>query len=427
VEPGEDIQWRSRVGSVIRRIAVDITPLRTSGDFRRLWFGLLVSEVGYHFTLVATYIQVFRLTRSAAAVGLIGLAGLIGIAVGALGGNAFIDALDRRTTLLGAQLGFMFASGTLLVGAVVGHPPVAVVYAAVGVIAALSAVDSSVRQAITPRLVGRELLPAAVALNQVVWNATALVGPAVAGILIARVGLEWAYGFDVASYAVMFVVALTVRRVPPEPGDEVRTGWTAVVRGFAYLRGRRVLQGAFSADLVAMIFGMPRALFPILAMSQFHRGADVVGLLFSAPAVGALIGVLTGGWFRHVRHQGVAVLWAVAVWGLGIAAFGLVGSDLVLGLVFLAIAGAADVVSAVFRGTILQLAVPDHLRGRLSGINYLVVAGGPRVGDLEAGVVASLFTPTVSVVSGGLLCIAGAAVTAWLVPSLRRYDVEMID
>jgi MFS family permease len=182
-----------------------------------------------------------------------------------------------------------------------------------------------------------------------------------------------------------------------------------------------VLQSTFAIDIVAMVFGMPRALFPLLAITQFRRGEAVVGLLFAAPAVGALIGALTTGWVKHVRHQGMAVVWAVVLWGAGIAAFGLVGSNLWLGLFFLAFAGAADVISAVFRSTILQLSVPDSLRGRLSGIHILVVTGGPRLGDLEAGLVASAFSPMVSVVSGGLLCIVGAGMVAWLVPSFRRY------
>jgi MFS family permease len=169
------------------------------------------------------------------------------------------------------------------------------------------------------------------------------------------------------------------------------------------------------------VFGMPRALFPILAVTQFHRGAEVAGLLFAAPALGALVAALTTGWLKHVRHQGMAVAWAVVLWGAGIAAFGLVGSNLWLGLFFLAFAGGADVISAVFRSTILQLSVPDSLRGRISGIFLLVVTGGPRLGDLEAGVVASVVSPTFSVVSGGLLCIVGAGLLAWLVPSFRRY------
>jgi MFS family permease len=408
--------------SLLRRIAIDLTPLRRSRDFRWLWSGLLFSGLGYHFTVVATFIQVFELTGSTAAVGLVGLVGLLGILLGIVVGGMFIDAVDRRTTLMWAQVGAGAGSGLLLLTAMLDDPPIVAVYVGVAVISGMSAIDSSVRNATIPRLVGHELLPSALVLGQVVMNATALLGPALAGIVIARVGLVAAYGIDLLSYLVMFIVAWTIRPVPPEAGQHLETGWKAVVNGFAYLRGRRILQAAFGADLVAMIFGMPRALFPLIAVSQFEQGAEVVGLLFAAPAVGAVIGALTGGWVRRVRHQGRAVLWAVVAWGASIAAFGLVGDRLWLALVLLAIAGGADVISAIFRGTIIQLSVPDHLRGRLSSINYLVVAGGPRLGDLEAGLVAAAFSPTVSVVSGGLLCIAGAGAIAWLVPSFRRYE-----
>jgi MFS family permease len=411
---------RSRLVRTVLRVAVDLSPLRASADFRRLWIGLAVSELGYQFTVVATFIQVFKLTGSAAAVGVTGLVGLVALVLGTLVGGAFVDAFDRRKVLVAAQVGFMVASATLLAGALAGRPPVALVYAAIALIAALSAIDSPTRSAMTPRLVGRELLPSALALNQVAWNFTALLGPAIAGIVIARFGLAWAYGIDLVTYLAMLAAAVSIDPIRPERGEHVATGAAAVREGFAYLKGRRVLQATFAIDIVAMVFGMPRALFPILAVTQFHRGAAVVGLLFSAPAVGALIGALTAGWVKHVRHQGMAVVWAVMLWGAGIAAFGLV-DNLWLGLFFLAFAGAADVISAVFRSTILQLSVPDSLRGRLSSIHILVVTGGPRLGDLEAGLVASAFSPTVSVVSGGLLCIAGAGLLAWLVPSFRRY------
>jgi MFS family permease len=184
-----------------------------------------------------------------------------------------------------------------------------------------------------------------------------------------------------------------------------------------------LLQSTFVIDLFAMIFGLPRALFTFLAVEQFGRGPEIVGLLFSAPAVGALVGAVTSGWTRRVRRQGVAVAAAVAVWGASIAAFGLV-ANLPAALILLAAAGWADVISAIFRSTILQLSVPDRLRGRLSGIHILVVTGGPRLGDLEAGLVASWFSPTVSVVTGGLACIIGAGVVAMAYPELRRYRAD---
>ncbi len=412
---------RARVATVLRRIAVDIEPLRRSPDFRRIWLGLLVSEFGHHFTIVASFIQVFRLTRSPAAVGLVGLVGLVALAIATVLAGTFVDVIDRRTTLIGAQIGYMLGAGSLFLGALGGRPPIWTVYAAVGLIAAVSAIDSPVRSAMTPRLVGRELLPAALALNQVVWNTTALLGPAVAGIVIAKVGLAWAYGIDLVTYLAMLAAAVAISPVPPERAPGGRTGVRAALEGFAYLRGRPVLQSTFVIDIIAMVFGMPRALFPILAMTQFDRGDAAIGLLFAAPAVGALIGAVTTGWVTRVRHQGRAVIWAVAMWGAGIVGFGLSGRNLWLGLSFLAFAGAADVISAVFRTTILQLTVPDSLRGRLSQIHLLVVSGGPRLGDFEAGLVAAAFTPTISVISGGLLCVAGTVALAWIVPSFRRY------
>ena len=411
----------SRPGTALRRIAVDVSPLRASRDFRRLWFGLLVSETGYQFTLVATFVQMRQLTGSAAAVGAIGLVGVVALVLGTLVAGAFVDSYDRRTLLIGAQFSYIAASGLLFVGALMDDTPVALVYAGIGLIAATSALDGPTRSAMTPRLVGRDLMPAAAALNQVVWNATGLIGPALAGLVIAEFDVAVAYVIDLATYGAMLLAALMIRPMPPERAPGSPTGWSAVREGFAYLSGRPVLQSTFLIDVIAMVFGMPRALFPFLAQLQFDAGARVTGLLFSAPAVGALIGALTTGWVGRIRHQGRAVIWAVMLWGVGITAFGLVGDRLWLALVCLAFAGAADVISAVFRNTILQLSVPDALRGRLSGIHILVVTGGPRLGDLEAGLVAAAFTPQVSVVSGGLLCIAGTALLAALVPALWNY------
>ncbi|HEU4450538.1 MAG TPA: MFS transporter [Gaiellaceae bacterium] len=407
--------------SLVRRIAADVTPLRVSRDFRRIWLGLLVTELGFQFTLVATYYQVTELTGSTTAVGLIGLVGFVALVIGALVGSSILDAFDRRTLLIVSQFGYIAASGLLFAGALHGDPPIGLIYTGIGMLALVSAIEGPTRSAMTPRLVGRELVPSALALVQVVWNGTALLGPAIAGVVIAKADVAWAYGIDVVTYGAMLAAAISIRPMPPERGEGVARGWPAVKEGFGYLRGRKVLQSTFVIDIIAMVFGMPRALFPILALTQFHAGPEIVGLLFAAPAVGAFVGAITTGWVKHVRRQGAAVLWSVAVWGAGIAAFGLVGDNLPLALFFLALAGMADVISAVFRTTILQLTVPDALRGRISGIHILVVTGGPRLGDLEAGLVASAFTPTVSVVSGGLLCILGTAIVAWRVPAFRRY------
>ena len=413
-----------RLRAGLRRIAIDVAPFRVSRPFRRLWLGLAVSEFGYQFTIVATFVQVNELTGSPAAVGLIGLVGLVGLVAGTLLGSAFLDHYDRRTILLLAQVGFMVGAATLLAGALRGDPPLALIYAAVALIAFVSAVDSPTRSAMTPRLVGHELLPAAITLNQVVWNGTGLLGPAVAGIVIARSGIATAYAVDLVTYVAILWAAFLLPKMEPERREDAPRGWAAVTEGFRFLKGRPVIQSTFTVDIIAMVFGMPRALFPILAATQFGRGAEVVGLLFAAPAVGALAGALTAGWVGGVRRQGAAVLWAVVLWGAGIAAFGLVGDHLPLALALLAFAGAADVVSAVFRGTILQVSVPDALRGRMGAIHTLVVTGGPRLGDLEAGLVAQAFSPAASVISGGVLCILGTAALAVLVPAFRRYDAR---
>ncbi|MFL5737073.1 MAG: MFS transporter [Actinomycetota bacterium] len=413
---------RGRFARTVRNVAIDLSPLRASRDYRLLWFGELISETGHQITVVAIFFQLYRITGSAVAVGLVGLVQLVALMLSSIAGGSIIDAVDRRKMLLLTQFGYIVSSGALLAGAVAGHPPVWLIYAAAALTAALSGLDFPTRSAMTPRLVGEERLPAALALNQVLFNITIIVGPAIGGVIIARFGLPWAYGIDLVTYGATIGAAALLKPMPPLETEGGRTrGMAAVREGLAYLKGRRVLQSTFYIDIIAMVFGMPRALFPILAETQFHRGPEILGLLYSSVGVGALIAAMTAGWVSGVHRQGRAVVLAVCLWGAAIAAFGLVGNHLVAALIFLAIAGGADVVSAVFRGTILQLSVPDALRGRLSGIHIMVVTGGPRVGDFEAGLVAQIFTPAISVVSGGLLCVAGAAGLAMAVPAFWRY------
>jgi predicted MFS family arabinose efflux permease len=282
--------------------------------------------------------------------------------------------------------------------------------------------NSPTRTAVIPALVGKELVPAALALSQVVFNTTLIVGPAIGGVILARYGLAWAYAADVISFGASIAAAALLRPLPPDRDrGRITSGWEDVKEGFAFLRRRRLLISTFIIDLNAMIFGMPRALFPGLALETFKVGPAGLGLLFAAPAVGALIGAVTAGWVGGVRHQGRAVIWAVAVWGAAIAAFGLSTAHFWVALAFLAIAGGADVISAVFRGSILQLSTPDALRGRVSAVHIMVVTGGPRIGDAEAGTVARLVSPVFSVVSGGLACLAGAFVVGRFYPELWRY------
>jgi MFS family permease len=410
---------RAEDGSRLRRVALDLTPLRASRDFRLVWLGLLITSAGSQFTLVAVLVQVKELTGSEVAVGATGLAYLTGLMVGSLAGGAVLDAHDRRRMLMAAQTVLAVGSATLLLGAILGDPPLWLVYGGLAVLAAGSAIDGPTRNAMTPRLLGHALVPAAQALNQVVWNFSALVGPAVAGLVVGSLGFTTAYAVDLASIAFMFVAAALLRPMPPLVTDRIEGGLRAIREGFSFARRHRLIMSTFVIDLVAMIFGSPRALYPFLIVGQFGQPEETVGLLFAAPAAGALLGALTSGWTGRVERQGLAVIVSVMAWGFAIAAFGASGANLWLGLTMLAVAGWADVISAIFRSTILQVSAPDHLLGRLNGIHILVVTGGPRIGDVEAGLVARLATPTVSVISGGLACVVGAVLVALAYPELR--------
>jgi hypothetical protein len=268
--------------------------------------------------------------------------------------------------------------------------------------------------------VSRQLLPSALSLVQMQNQAGAIAGPAIGGLLIATFGLPAAYGFDVLGFLPAAYLVATLRPQAPT-GEPVSIGWRAPLEALRYVRGSKILLSIFAADLNATIFGMPTAVFPAMALSVLRIGPSGLGLLYSAPAAGALMASLASGWVRRVKRQGAVIIGSIAVWGLAITGFGLSGRFLWLGLAFLAIAGAGDMVSATFRSTILQLSVPDSLRGRISAFNTMVTSTGPRLGDLEAGTVAALISPIFSVVSGGLLSVAGILVVAALSPTLRGY------
>jgi MFS family permease len=419
----------SRVRRAVRTIAVDTTPLRVSRDFKLLWVGELISETGYQISLVGVYLQVARMTGRADLVGLVGLCQLVPLVISSLIAGPLVDRKDRRNLLRFALVGYACASALLLVTALAESPHLGAIYLATALTGAFSGLANPARAAMVPTMVGREVLPAAIALNQVMWSVTAIVGPLAAGVIIARFGLAAAYAVDLATYVVVFVLVTMMSKRPAvrDPDAPVTSGLRSLREGFSYLKGRKVLQSTFTIDLVAMIFGMPRAIFPLLAVTQFGATTEaeqayIVAWLFAAIAIGALLGAVTAGWVGAVRRQGRAVLVAVLIWGAGIALFGLVGDRLPLAVLLLAIAGGADVISAVFRSSILQQSVPDHLRGRMSAIHILVVTGGPRLGDVEAGLVARAFSPTVSVVSGGIFTMLGVGIIHLLVPRFATYQ-----
>jgi MFS family permease len=410
-----------------RHILLDLTPLRRSADFRALIAGLGVSTFGTQLTAVAVPFQVYGLTRSSLYVGLVSLAQLFPLILGSLFGGSLVDAVDRRRMLLVVEALGALSSAGLALNADFG-PVLWPLFVFPALTAALSGMDSSARGAMVPGMVGLGLVPAANAMFQALFQTGGIVGPALAGLLLAGAGARVVYWVDVFSYLVALVAVLAISPQRPSSGAAgaapVRPGWRSTMEGLRFIRRSQPAKGAYLIDLNAMVFGMPRALFPALAATVFGGGATTVGLLYAAPGAGALLGAVTSGWVGRVRRQGFAVICAVIVWGLAIAGFGLV-RVLPLALLLLAVAGLADVISAVFRGTIIQLAAPDSMRGRLQGVQMAVVAGGPRLGDLEAGVVATAFGETVSVVSGGLACVAGALLLARLLPGFRHQRSAM--
>ncbi len=404
------------------RLLVDTTPLRVSREFRLLYVGQTLSYVGSQLTFVATQVQVFNLTSSSLAVGALGLVQFVPLVIGSLLGGAWADAMDRRRLMLVAQLLLAVASLGLFVNALMPTPLVWVVFVLSALGAGFSGLDHPTRSASIPNLVRREQLASALALNQIVWHGGGVIGPAIAGLLIAGFGVQAAFGVDVLTFAAAIVTLLLMRPIRPARPEGAQ-GRPSLLGGVRFLEGRKALQGSFVIDINAMVFGMPRALFPAIGLTVFGGGPEVVGLLYAAPAFGAMLGAVLSGPLGRVDRQGRAVLWSVFIWAGAVAAFGLV-RWLPLALLLLAVAGAADVVSSVFRNSILQLSVPDHLRGRLSAVHIVVVTGGPRLGDVEAGAVASLTSPVTSVVSGGLACMAGVGVVARLYPELARWRLS---
>jgi MFS family permease len=407
-----------------RRLFVDLAPLRHSRDFRLLFSGQLVSTLGTQLTAVAVPYQVFRITHSSLDVGLVSLGQLFPLLIFSLAGGVVADAHDRRRVLMVTELLMAVTSTGLALNGGLKHPALWPLYVLTAAQGGLAGFDRPAFNAAIPRLVPTGDLAAAYALWQVQFQIGIVVGPSIAGLILAGGGVSLVYWLDVATFVVSFISVSAQRRQPPLDAGPRPSAWRSVREGFAYLRGRQVIQGVYLLDIDAMVFGMPRALFPALGLDFFHGGAEAVGFLYAAPGAGALVGALTTGWVKHVRRQGRAVIIAVIIWGAAIAVFGLI-DVLWIGLLLLALAGWADVVSAVFRNTVLQMSIPDNLRGRLSAIQIAVVQGGPRLGDLEAGAVADGFGNVFSVVSGGVACVIGAVLLAGALPGFRRQEAPV--
>jgi MFS family permease len=400
--------------------AIDIGPLQRHHDFRLLFVGQAASFFGSMVTYVALPYQTFQLTHSTLAVGLLSLAEFVPLMIMAFLGGALSDAFDRRRMVQIAELGSGLGVGVLLVNALLPEPQVWVLFVIAPILAALYGIFRPSLDAMVPRLVTRDELPAASALEGFRGTLGEIAGPALAGIIIATAGLPVAFGIDAATYGISLVALWLMRAIPP-PADAPPVSLQSVKEGVRYAFSRQELLGTYGVDMIAMFFGMPMALFP--AIAEEFGGAGVLGLLYTAPAVGSLLATVTSGWVSHVHRHGLAIIIAASVWGAAIALFG-IAPDLWLALVALAVAGGADMVSGIFRMTIWNQTIPDRLRGRLAGIEQVSYTSGPLLGNVEAGVLASLTSVRFSVVSGGVLCIVGVALAALALPAFRLYDAR---
>jgi MFS family permease len=406
--------WRRAVGAV----AVDLGLLRRRREFGLLVLGQTISEAGSMATFVAVPFQVYELTGSSLAVGLLGVAEFAPIIVLALVGGALADAFDRRRLVQLAEVGAALAAALLLLNTTLAHPHLWVLYVCSALMAAFTAVRRPPLDALIPRLVQRDELKAASALQFSFHNMASLAGPALAGALIAAAGLTVTYGVDVASFAASLVV-LNAMRTPPPPPDAEPPSLRTIREGLRYATSRQDLVGTYLVDMNAMFFGMPMALFP--AISKGYGGPEVLGLLYAAPSAGSIAVTLTSGWTARVHRHGRAIVFGAAAWGVGIVAFGF-ADVLWLALACLVLAGAMDTISGIFRSAIWNETIPDHLRGRLAGVEMISWSSGPLLGDAEAGVLAAFAGVRASVVTGGIACVAGTVALAVALPRFWRYD-----
>jgi MFS family permease len=403
------------------RLRPDLSPFRDSRDLRLVVGGGFVSNLGAQATLVALPFQLYLLTRSALLVGLLGAVEVVPLVSMSLLGGAIADRMDRRRLLLLTQIGLVVTSGALALLPALGRPPVAALYALGGLLAGCNALQNVAMSSLLPNLIDRPRLPRVLAVTYGLSALATVMGPGLGGLLIAGLGVQAAYTVDAVSCLAIVATVLLIAPQPPiTMGDHPKV-LSSIAEGLRYVRGNRALVGSFAIDLVAMTFGMPRALFAVLAVSVFHAGAAGTGALYAAVPAGATIAALLTGWINHARRLGIVVIWAVAVWGAAVVLAGLMRS-LWPAVGLLAVAGAADSISAVCRSTINQTVTPDHMRGRMSATFSLVVSGGPRLGDIESGSVAGAAGVRFSVVSGGLLCMVGVVVIALAFPALRAYD-----
>lgn len=412
-----------------------MTPLRESPDFRRLFFGMSLSAVGTQLTLVAVSLEIYALTQSSLYVGLLGLFALLPLVVAGLYGGSVIDAYDRRRVALISAFVLWGTTIAIAVQAWIGVQNIWLLYVLIAIQSGAAGINQPARTAIIPRLVRPELLPAANALTMVTFGLGMTVGPVLAGVLVAQVGYGWTYTIDVVTFTAALWALFRLPSMRPE-GEVHKAGIKSVVEGFRFLSTRPNIRMTFLVDLAAMVMAQPRALLPAIGAIMIGGGELTVGILLGSVAFGAVLAGLFSGPLGHVRRQGAAVLWSIVAWGLCVSSFGVVvvlagradhtamSGWIIPAALIMVLSGISDSVSSVFRTTILQSATPDAMRGRLQGVFIVVVAGGPRLGDMVAGTEASFIGEGWAAVAGGLLCILLVFILHRRQPRFAQYDAQ---
>lgn len=418
------------------RLLADLTPLRESPAFKRLWIGNALSAVGGQLTLVAVSLEVYALTGSSLYVGLLGAFALVPLVLAGLYGGAIADAYDRRKVALASALVLWTATAAIAAQAWLGVDNVWLLYGLVAIHSAAGGINQPTRGAIIPAIVGLKNLPAANSLNMVTFGISQMIGPLLGGLLVAQFGFGWTYTIDVLTYAAAVWSVYKLPSLPPE-GTPAKAGLRSVIEGFKFLGTQPNVRMTFLIDIAAMVLAAPRALLPAIGAILIGGGELTMGLLLAATALGAFLAGMFSGPVGRIHRQGLAVFICVCLWGVSIGLFGVVvvlssrspvPSDGSIGgwiwpaAACMALAGVADAVSSVFRTTILQSATPDHLRGRLQGVFIVVVAGGPRLGEMLSGGVAGGIGEGWTLVFGGLACIVAASALMRWEPGFLRYD-----
>jgi MFS family permease len=417
-EPEAEERRRGR----LRSLAVDTRPLRNA-PYRRLWTSSVVTSMGSQMTAVAVPYQIYQLTHSSGWVGIASFCGLLPLIVFGLWGGAVADTMDRRTLLMLTNTGVAVSSLALWVQAALHVDSVALLIVLLMVQQGMFGMNSPVRQATIPRIVPPEELPAANALSGTVMSVGALLGPMIGGALIPVTGLSALYLIDACGLIVVLWAVIRLPSLPPLEHAPTRAGVAHILEGFRAGLGNLLLAWSFGVDLIAMIFGLPRALIPQLADTTFAHQHFALGWLYAALPLGSVVGGLLSGSFSRLRRHGLMTIIAVGCWGISIIGFGLSG-NLALAVFFLALGGAADLMSMVFRQSILQTVVDDELKGRMQGVFIVVVAGGPRLADLVHGVAGAALGTRVAITCGGVLVVVGVTLLAVLVPTYRDYVAE---